>query len=253
MRALIVVAHPDPRSFNGQMAALAVRTLETSGYQVELSDLYALDFDAREGPKHYSAREQTEVFDIQAEQRSAARRGVLPPDTRRELDKVMRADLLILQYPTWWFSVPAILKGWVDRVLVYGATYTSERRYDRGLLDGKRAMLSVTFGGAEPTFAHNGRNGDVELLLWPMQMTLFYVGYQVLSPFTAFGVAGASTDPGKAAVAERLDCYKARYRERLLSIDSAPALKFNGWGDWDESGRLKPGVPGYSKFMRADP
>ncbi|HEX2113376.1 MAG TPA: NAD(P)H-dependent oxidoreductase [Alphaproteobacteria bacterium] len=253
MRALIVVAHPDPGSFNAQLASVAVQALESSGYQVDVSDLYALDFDAREGPWHYRARDRTDVFDVQAEQRSAARRATLPPDVQRELDKVMRSDLLILQYPTWWFSVPAILKGWVDRVLAYGTTYTSERRYDRGMLGGKRAMLSVTFGGAESTFAHNGRNGDVELLLWPMQMTLFYVGYQVLTPFTAFGIAGASTDSGKAALTERLERYKTLYRERLLTIDRVPALKFNGWADWDESGRLKPGVPGYSKFMRADP
>jgi NAD(P)H dehydrogenase (quinone) len=253
MRALVVVAHPDPCSFNAQMAALAVQTLKESGYEVESSDLYAMDFDPREGPKHYPSRDRTDLFDIQAEQRSAARRGVLSADAQRELDKVMRADLLILQYPTWWFSTPAILKGWIDRVLVYGPTYTSEQRYDRGLLSGKRAMLSVTFGGAEPTFAHNGRNGDVELLLWPMQMTLFYVGYQVLTPFTAFGVAGASTDAGKATVTERLERYKAQYRQRLMSIDSAPVLKFNSWQDWDECGRLKPGVPGHSKFIRAAP
>jgi len=253
MRALIVVANPHSGSFNAQMAALAVETLSASGHTVEVSDLYAMNFDPREGPRHYANRAQTDVFDVQAEQRSAARRGMLPSDAQREFDKVMRADLLILQYPTWWFSVPAILKGWIDRVLVYGGTYTSERRYDRGLLIGKRAMLSVTFGGAEQTFAHNGRNGDVDLLLWPMQMTLFYVGYQVLSPFTAFSVAGASTEAGKAAVSERLGRYKTLYRERLLSIDDAPALKFNGWADWDDTGRLKPGIPGYSKFMRADP
>jgi NAD(P)H dehydrogenase (quinone) len=253
MRALVVVAHPDPGSFNAQMAALAVQTLESSGYEVESSDLYALDFDPREGPRHYLARERADFFDVQTEQRSAARRGTLPPDAQRELDKVMRADLLILQYPTWWFSAPAILKGWIDRVLVYGGTYTSERRYDRGLLIGKRAMLSVTFGGAESTFAHNGRNGDVELLLWPVQMSLFYVGYQVLTPFTAFGVAGASTDDGKDAVAERLNQYRSLYRERLLSIDRVPPMKFNGWQDWDSCGRLKPGVPGYSKFIRPNP
>lgn len=253
MHALIVLAHPDPRSFNAQMAEVAAETLRAAGHVVEVSDLYAAGFDPCEGPRHYPVRACADAFDVQAEQRRASRQGTLPPDVRAELSRLERADLLILQYPMWWFTVPAILKGWFDRVLVYGATYTSEARYDRGPFRGRRAMVSVTLGGPESTFAYNGRNGDIELLLWPTSMSLHYVGYSVLPPFTAFGVGAAASEAERRELAVRLERYKRAFRERLADIETCAPLRFNGWDDWDESGRLKAGVPGYSLFMRASP
>jgi NAD(P)H dehydrogenase (quinone) len=250
MRVLIVLAHPDRRSFNGQMAAAARDILSSTGHSVELSDLYGEDFDARESAWHYGCCNGAEVFDVQAEQRRASDEGTLPHDVRRELERIERADLIILQYPMWWFAAPAMLKGWIDRVLVYGRTYTSRMRYDRGHLKGKRAMVSVTLGGAESTFAYNGRNGDIDLLLWPVQMSLHYVGFTVLPPFTAFEVSG---DRGEPQVKARLDGYLMDYAQRLKEIETVEPLRFNVWADWDEQGQLKPGVKGYSLAMRAEP
>jgi NAD(P)H dehydrogenase (quinone) len=217
MRVLIVLAHPDRRSFNGQMAAAARDILSSTGHSVELSDLYGEDFDARESAWHYGCCNGAEVFDVQAEQRRASDEGTLPHDVRRELERIERADLIILQYPMWWFAAPAMLKGWIDRVLVYGRTYTSRMRYDRGYLKGKRAMVSVTLGGAESTFAYNGRNGDIDLLLWPVQMSLHYVGFTVLPPFTAFEVSGDRDEP---QVKARLHGYLKDYAQRLKEIET---------------------------------
>lgn len=248
MNILVVLAHPERSSFNGQMADLAVEAMRDAGHTVSLSDLYGSGFDPVEHPKHYDARVRSDVFDVQAEQRAASDRGTLPADIVRELERLEQADLLILQYPMWWFSVPAMLKGWVDRVLVYGRTYTSQMRYHKGHLRGRRAMLSVTLGGPEPTFAYNGRNGDIDLLLWPMNMTLHYVGYSVLPPVTSFGIY-ADSEEDRA----RMHRSMITYRERLAALESSEPLKFASWGDWDESGRLKPGVPGHSLFMRSAP
>ena len=245
MKVHVVLTHPERASFNGQMADLAVATLGEAGHSVTFSDLYGMGFDPAEAPRHYSARTRTDMFDIQAEQRSASERATLPADVLAELERVEAADLLILQYPTWWFSAPAMLKGWVDRVLVYGRTYTSAMRYHRGKLMGRRAMLSVTFGGPESTFAHNGRNGDVDLLLWPMNMTLHYVGYRVLPSVTSFGIF----DDGEASAARIARC-KDALRDRLTRLDVTEDLNFNSWDDWNELGQLKPGIPGYSHFMR---
>jgi NAD(P)H dehydrogenase (quinone) len=248
MNVLIVLAHPERSSFNGQMADIAVETLQAAGHTAWLSDLYGSGFDPVEHPRHYASRMRADVFDVQAEQRAASNKGTLPADVAHELERLEQADLLILQYPMWWFSTPAVLKGWVDRVLVYGRTYTSTMRYHKGHLRGRRAMLSVTLGGPESTFAYNGRNGDIELLLWPMNMTLHYVGYSVLPPVTSFGIF-ADGEEGRA----RIEQCKAAYRRTLASLEEAPSLKFASWGDWDEAGRLKPGVPGHSLFMRAAP
>jgi NAD(P)H dehydrogenase (quinone) len=251
--ALIVLAHPEPRSFNAQLAGLATERLERRGYTVELSDLCGQGFDPLEAPHHYARRRDTDWFRPQDEQRHAAESDAVPAEVEAEIDKLDRADLLLLQYPMWWYQPPAILKGWLDRVLTYGGVYTSRARYDRGRYRGRTAMLSVTTGAPEDTFAYNGRNGDIELLLWPMCFTLYYVGYTVLPPFVSFGVeAGVSySDPG--AVRERLARHRLGFSRRLDELDSVEPMSFSGWDDWDQAGRLRPGVPGYSPFMRARP
>ncbi len=81
--------------------------------------------------------------------------GALTEDVKAEQEKLLWADMLILQFPLWWYHMPAILKGWVDRVYAFGFAYgVGERsdthwgdRFGEGTLAGKRAMLFVTVGG----------------------------------------------------------------------------------------------------------
>lgn len=252
LKSLIVLAHPEAASFNARMAELAHETLAPTGPSRVL-DLYRLGFDPLEDGRHFRNRRDQGRFDAQAEQRHASDTDTLPDDVRAHLDAVEEADLLILQYPMWWYMPPAILKGWLDRVFVYGRAYTSRMRYDAGRFRGKLAMQCVTAGGPEPTFRHNGRNGDIDLLLWPLNFTLHYLGFTVLAPFVAFGVEGGLKYSDESVAARRLRGHLARYREALLNLDARARLPFNGWADWDEEGRLRPGVPGYSPFMRAEP
>jgi NAD(P)H dehydrogenase (quinone) len=247
MRVLVVLAHPERRSFNGQMADRAAGTLLELGHEVELIDLYEQRFDAREAAWHYPSRPPDNAFDVQAEQRSASDEGVLPEPVASMLDRVEQADLIILQFPIWWFAPPAILKGWIDRVLVYGRTYSSQLRYDRGRLTGRKAMLSVTTGGGEQTFAHNGRNGDINLVLWPTQMSLHYVGFEVLPPYVAFGVSGDRADPATRA---KLSGHLSAYSERLVRLDELAPLGFPKWADFDENGRLRPEAGDHNLFIR---
>ncbi|MCG4934242.1 NAD(P)H-dependent oxidoreductase, partial [Dorea formicigenerans] len=71
------------------------------------------------------------------EQYDAARTGAFAADVRTEIDHLLAADLVILQFPLYWFSVPAIMKGWIDRVFANGIIYGDGRWYDRGALGGK--------------------------------------------------------------------------------------------------------------------
>jgi len=249
MKALIVYAHPEPRSFNGQLKDTIYETLAGQGADVAVSDLYALGFNPVEAAEHFSDRKRSDVFDVQTEQRHAFEHDITSPDVAEEIAKLEDADLVVFQFPIWWFSMPAILKGWLDRVFVYGL-FTSKKRYDAGHFRGRRAVVSVTAGGPEPTFDHNGRNGDLELILWPLHFTLHYMGYTVLPPFAAFGIAAAIRYDDGSADAERLQSYKSDLQSHLLSLENQPPLKFNGWNDWDETGRLKPEAASYSAFMR---
>ncbi|QWW72396.1 NAD(P)H-dependent oxidoreductase [Rhizobium sp. WYJ-E13] len=243
MHALIVLAHPETHSLNGHLKDVAIEELRRLRYTVEVSDLYAAGFDPVEAPRHFTDRVSRDRFDVQSEQRHAFDTGRTAPDVQAEIDKLSRADLLILQFPIWWFAAPAILKGWLDRVFVYGL-YSSRRRYDAGLFKGKKAFVSVTAGGPETSFRHDGRNGDIDLVLWPVNFTLHYMGYSVLPQHAVFGVDAKLGPPeGLSACAEAL-------RQKLQRVSNEEPLKFNGWSDWDESGRLKPSAPWYNHFIR---
>lgn len=116
MRAHIVLAHPEPQSFNSQLVSEATESLQKSGWTVSVSDLYGMNFDPCERPKFFPDRQDSARFNVQAEQRHASDRGTFPQEIKDEIARLDASDLLILQYPMWWHLPPAMLKGWFDRV-----------------------------------------------------------------------------------------------------------------------------------------
>ncbi len=237
MNALIVFAHPESRSFNGALRTVAADALSRLGHHVEISDLYAEGFDPLEGPAHYECRNDATVFSPLGEQRHAFRNDTIAPDVRREIARLERADLVILQFPLWWHAQPAMLKGWFDRVFLSGGLYTSTMRYDRGYFQGRRALLSVTSGAPETAFGRGSRGGDVDTMLWPIHYSLHYVGFTVLPPFLAHGVQGHGYAYSSAnEFAERLEAHKRRLESRIENLASDVPLRFPGWKDWDDDG-----------------
>jgi NAD(P)H dehydrogenase (quinone) len=77
--------------------------------------LYAIKFDPAGGPGDLIGREDPSCFRYQREQLHASEKDLFVPELKEEMDKLVWADLVIFQFPLWWFSLPAILKGWVDR------------------------------------------------------------------------------------------------------------------------------------------
>ncbi len=244
MRVLIVFCHPEPHSFNGALKATAVAHLEGQGHTVEVSDLYAEGFDPLEGPGHFPRRADPSTFSALTEQRRAHEAGELPAEVAREIARLERAELIILQFPLWWHAQPAMLKGWFDRVMVYGGLYSGSRRYDRGRLGGKRAFCSVTTGSPAPAFTRQGRGGEMASLLWPIHRSLAYLGLAVLPPFVVYGVQGGGLHYEQEAIfRERLEAEKVAWRERLDRLETLSPIPFAGWDDWDEQGILRPEHP----------
>lgn len=250
MQAHIVLAHPEPRSFNAHLAQVARRSLEAQGWSVSVFDLYGMGFDPCERPEHYAARQQPTRFDVQAEQRHASERGSIPDIVAAEIERLDRAELLVLQYPMWWHLPPAMLKGWLDRVLIYGEVYTSKKRFESGRFVGKRAMLSVTVGTSAATYAFDGRSGDIDLLLWPVNFSLAYVGYAVLSPFIAYGVEAGLRYSDVSVVEARLQQVEEDLDARLRHLDRVAVIPFNRMAEWGADGRIVPGAPVHSPFIR---
>ncbi len=250
MKAHIVLAHPEPQSFNGNLARIAEASLAAQGYSVTLSDLYAMGFDPCEGPRHFENRHAPERFDTQAEQYHASKQETLADPVKSEIARLEAADLLILQYPMWWHLPPAMLKGWFDRVFAYGAVYASQRRFEKGHFTGKRAILSVTVGTSAETYAHDGRSGDIDLLLWPVNFTLAYVGFDVLKPFIAYGVEAGLRYSDAGVVVRRLKQIERDWRETLSRLDERPAIPFNRMAEWGSDGRIVADAPVHSPFIR---
>ncbi|MEW2131744.1 NAD(P)H-dependent oxidoreductase [Streptomyces sp. NPDC005435] len=201
--ALVVHAHPEPDSFASAQMRAAVEELRRSGYSVRVLDLYAdgwnpvldrAEFPSPEGP-----------FKPQAEQMRAVREGTLSAEVRAHLDAVLSADLLVLSFPLWWFSMPAILKGWIDRVFVMGAVFGGEfGLFDRAALRGRRAMALITTGGSEEAFAPGGAFGALDQFLFHVHRGMLeFVGYEPLPPVVTYGPARmteAEREAGLAAV-----------------------------------------------------
>ncbi|API51307.1 NAD(P)H dehydrogenase [Rhizobium leguminosarum] len=150
MHALIVVAHPDPQSLTHGVAAHLAEgvTLSDAGHSVEFADLAAEGFDPR-----FTA----------ADIALHLRKGVLPADVAAEQARIDRADALVLVYPVYWWSMPGLLKGWIDRVFTNGWAY--DDRADAGLVKllGRLPVHLVGLGGADAgTYTRHGYFGAMK-------------------------------------------------------------------------------------------
>lgn len=130
MKTLVVYAHPNPVSFNHAILEQTLKTLAEKGHEVRVRDLYALGFEPV----------------LSGDDLSALHGGQIPVDIKAEQDQIAWAERLVLIYPLWWASMPAILKGYIDRVLSYGFAYSMGPAGIIPLLKGKTIALFTTHG-----------------------------------------------------------------------------------------------------------
>jgi NAD(P)H dehydrogenase (quinone) len=166
-------------------------------------------------------------FDPSLDSMRAFENGFQREDIAREQGKLLWADAVILQFPLWWYSMPAILKGWVDRVYACGFAYgVGEHsdthwgdRFGEGTLAGKRAMLVVTAGGWESHYGPRGINGPIDDILFPIHHgILFYPGFDVLPPFVVYRT-GRTDEARFAGICEALG-------RRLDDLSTTPPIPF---------------------------
>ena len=131
MNVLIVYAHPEPRSLNGALRDFTVQRLRRAGHDVLVSDLYAMGWQACVTRSDFPEHDAGQPLKVETASKQAFENGTQSPDIAEEQRKLLWADALILQFPMWWFSMPAILKGWVDRVLAFGVAYGEGLRFER--------------------------------------------------------------------------------------------------------------------------
>jgi NAD(P)H dehydrogenase (quinone) len=232
MKALIVYAHEEPKSFNAALLKSTVDTLSGMGMTVTVSDLYAMNFDPVGGKRDFTTLHEPDYFKYAVEQTHATTAGTFVPELAAEHKKLLEADLLLFQFPLWWFGLPAILKGWVDRVFAAGLIYGGGKWYSNGIFQGKRAMLCLTTGGPANMYSPRGLSGDIDTILYPIQHgMLYFVGYGVLPPMVCWSAARVSD--------EKRAEYLAQYQQRLLAWQTTPVIPFHPLSDYDQSMQLK--------------
>ncbi|MFF5992728.1 NAD(P)H-dependent oxidoreductase [Prauserella flavalba] len=241
MNVLWVVAHPDQRSLTVALKDEGVRGLTGLGHEVSVSDLYAMKWDPVVGAGDFGDDTGERLLVGEAAQR-AYTGGTLSADIAAEQEKLRWADALVVQFPLWWMGMPAILKGWFDRVFLNGFAFGVKDpvtgrtlRYGDGGLRGKRALLVTTIGAREASFGPRGIHGELNDVLFPIQHGIFwYTGMEVLPPLAVYG-ADRATPADFAVAAERL-------RARLAGLPTAEPVPFRyqDGGDYDDDLVLRP-------------
>lgn len=187
MKILYVYAHPNPDSFNGVLKQHALDALQRPDVEVKVSDLYHDHFKALADWRDFESTDAKSPSQYFLAQQAAYQNHTLSSDIREELDKIAWADHIIFQFPLWWFSTPAILKGWFDRVLVKGFAYDAGKVFNAGLLKGKTASLVVTTQSPESAYQTDGlHQASIHAFLHPIHHTLRFVGIETLAPFVTY-------------------------------------------------------------------
>lgn len=243
-------AHPEPRSLNGTLRREGIEHLRRQGHRVLESDLYAMDWDPVVRPADGGHQPATDRrFRVSEDTRAAHLGGRQEADVTHEQQKLLAADALVVQFPLWWYGMPAILKGWFDRVLVSGFAFGTDpasgtrMRFEQGPFTGKRALAAVTLGDRPHAIGPRGKSGEfTELLFGLLHGTLAYTGMSVLPPW-ALPSADRIEDAREvsASLGARLDG---------LFTDAAIPYRPQFTGEytphWELAAHVRPGETGLS-------
>jgi putative NADPH-quinone reductase len=163
-------------------SARRVKRLRVRGMRSQ-RPIFRRCFDPVSSRKNFTTVKDPSYFKQQVEEMYATEVNGFAEDIESEIRKLESCDLMIWQFPLWWFGLPAALKGWVDRVFALGRTYGGGRYYETGIFRGKRALLSLTTGGQEDAYRKGGLNGDIAGILRPIHRGILqFVGFDVLAP-----------------------------------------------------------------------
>jgi len=229
MRVHLVHAHPVETSFVAAMRDAVAEAFAAQGTAVTVSDLYRMGFNPVLSADDFLEPACPERLVYAREQRHAFATSTLAPDIKAEVDRVLAADLLAFTFPLFWYSSPAILKGWIERVFLSGRFYGGRRIYGRGGLKGKRAFAAIALGGRAHMFGPGAIHGELEtgMMRHFFQGTLSYVGLAVHQPFVAYHVPYVD-DAARRVMLERL-------RACVRDLEDRPVMAVPDLDSYDAS------------------
>lgn len=140
MRHLIIYAHPNENSLNHNLLNTVIETLQSHNEEIIVRDLYKIGFDP--------------VFSL--EDMQGQFQGKLSDDVKTEQEHISWAEQITFIYPIWWTGLPAIMKGYIDRVFSYGFAYRYDQGIQKGLLKGKKTVIINTHGKSHEEYEKMG-------------------------------------------------------------------------------------------------
>lgn len=195
MKHLIIYAHPDPKSLNHQFKQTVEQTLLRQNHEVVVRDLYQLHFDPVLSPDDIAGQ----------------RKGVVSEAIRKEQEHIAWAEAVTFIYPIWWTGMPAVMKGYIDRVFSYGFAYRYDRGVQKGLLAGKAAYIINSHGKSQAEYQEIGM--DIALKLTSDKGIYTYCGLDIQQHFFF--------DRADHATAEMIEAWKATIVDAYPVYESA--------------------------------
>lgn len=214
MNVLVVSAHDDPKSFVAALHNTALGVFERTASSVMVTDLYAQGFNPVASKLDFGQKAVAHANYMFEQQRTVNTGSHFSPDIKGEMDKVAKADLIVLHFPLWWGGPPAVLKGWFERVFAMGFAWSADGRYETGLLRGKKVLVVTTTGDPKSYYSPDGMHrATVEQHLYGLlHNTLAFCGLAVIKPLIIHNTTAASRDD--------LDSEVTNYLQLLQHIDS---------------------------------
>lgn len=183
MNTLLVYAHPNARSFNAALVQVIQEEIVDKGYPLKVKDLYAMNWNPVLSQKDFEGYHT----------------GNLPEDIKQEQADVAWADLVIMVAPVWWYSIPAILKGYIDRVFSLGFAYKYTATGPLGLLKGKKGLFITTSGANKQDAEYSGM---INILDKSLGGVFTFSGFSEKKLHNLFAVPTVSDDERKQMLTE---------------------------------------------------
>lgn len=184
MKHLIIYAHPNESSLNHHLLHHVIKVLESEKHEIIVRDLYQILFDP-----------VLSLADMQGQYA-----GKVTEDVGIEQAHIAWADYVTFIYPIWWTGMPAMMKGYIDRVFSYGFAYRYDQGIQKGLLKGKKAVIINTHGKSREEYESTGM--DKALSLTSDKGIFLYSGFEIIQHFFF--------DKADRATSENLEIWKAQ-------------------------------------------
>lgn len=243
---LIVSAHPESTSLTCSFMNETIKALQHQGHTVLQSNLYRMRWKAVFDDDDFPARIDTKRLNFIKESQHAFSTNHQTDDVANEQKKLLAADAVIFHFPLWWFGMPAILKGWIDRVYAYGFAYGykgegNRYRYGDGVFKNKRALLSVMVGGPEQDYLPRGINGSLDELLFPITHgALFFPGFDVLATHAVYDTGRLGSEEAN----QQLTAWSCRLQH--LFDESPIAFRHQNSSDYQDNNLAADILPNQS-------